>query len=185
MTSLLFNTLSRLVRAFLPRRKHLLISWLQSPPTLILQPKKIKPVTVSLFSPSIYHEVMGLDPMNLVFWKLSFKPVFLLSSFTFIERLFNFFSLFAIITKRWIQPKCPSTDDIEAVVCVYAHDVIFNSHKTGEILSFVTKWMDLQCIMLSELVKERNTNSIYCYLYEEFKKWIQRKESDSQMQRRN
>ena len=58
--SLLFNMLSRLVLAFLPRRKCLLISWLQSPPAVILEPKKIKSVTVSIVSPSICHEVMGL-----------------------------------------------------------------------------------------------------------------------------
>ena len=56
--SLLFNTLSRFVTAFLPRRKHLLISWLQSLSTVILEPKKIKSVTVSTVSPFICHEVM-------------------------------------------------------------------------------------------------------------------------------
>ena len=62
--------------AFLPRRKRLLISWLQSPYTVILEPKKIKSLTVSLVSPSIRHEVMGLDAMILVLWMLSFKPTF-------------------------------------------------------------------------------------------------------------
>ena len=66
--SLLFNTLSRFVLAFLPSNKHLLISWLQSPPTVISEPKKKKPVITSTFSPSIYHEVMGLDVMILVFF---------------------------------------------------------------------------------------------------------------------
>ena len=65
--SLLFNMLSRLVIAFLPRSKHLLISWLQSPSAVILEPKKIKLVTVSMVSPSICHEVMGPDAMILVF----------------------------------------------------------------------------------------------------------------------
>ena len=65
--SLLFNMLSRVVIAFLPRSKGLLISWLQSPSAVILEPKKIKPVTVSIFSPSICDEVMGLDAMILVF----------------------------------------------------------------------------------------------------------------------
>ena len=65
--SLLFNVLSRLVIAFLPRSKHLLISWLQSPSAVILELKKIKSVTVSIVSPSICHEVMGLDGMILVF----------------------------------------------------------------------------------------------------------------------
>ena len=80
--SLLFNMLSWLVITFLPRSKHLLISWLQSPSSVILEPKKIKPLTVSIVSPSICHEVMGLNAMILVFWILSFKPTFPLSSFT-------------------------------------------------------------------------------------------------------
>ena len=61
VTSLFFNMLSRLVIAFLPRSKCLLISWLQSPSTVILEPRKIKSVTVSIVYPSISHEVMGLD----------------------------------------------------------------------------------------------------------------------------
>ena len=65
--SLLFNTLSRFATSFLPRSKRLLISWPQSPFTVILKPKKIRTVTASTFSPSIYHEVMGLDAMILVF----------------------------------------------------------------------------------------------------------------------
>ena len=65
--SLLFNMLSRFVTAFLPRNKCLLISWLQSRSTVILEPKKIKSVIVSILSPSICHEVMRLDAMILVF----------------------------------------------------------------------------------------------------------------------
>ena len=65
--SLLFNMLSRLVITFLPSSKHLLISWLQSPSAVILEPKKIKSDTVSTVSPSISHEVMGPDAMILVF----------------------------------------------------------------------------------------------------------------------
>ena len=61
--SLLFNMLSRLVITFLPRSKRLLISWLQSPSAVILDPRKIKSLTVSLVSPSICHEVMGPDTM--------------------------------------------------------------------------------------------------------------------------
>ena len=64
--SQLFNTLSRLVITFLPRSKHLLISWLQSPSAVILEPLKIKSVTVSIVSPSICHEVMGLDAVILI-----------------------------------------------------------------------------------------------------------------------
>ena len=65
--SLLFNKLSRLVITFLPKSKHLLISWLQSPSAVILETKKIKSSTVSTVSPSIYHEVVGPDAVVLVF----------------------------------------------------------------------------------------------------------------------
>ena len=93
--SLLFNILSRLVIAFLPRSKHLLISWLQSPSSVNLEPPKIKAITVSIVSPSICHEVMWPDAMILVFWMLSFKPDSSLSSVTFIKRLFSSSSLCA------------------------------------------------------------------------------------------
>ena len=83
--SLFFNILSRLVVAFLLRSKCVLITWLQSPPAVILEPQNIKSLTVSIVSPSIYHEVMGLDAMILVFWMLSFKPTF----FTFFKRIFS------------------------------------------------------------------------------------------------
>ena len=65
--SLLFNMLSRLVITFLPRSKHLLILWLQSPSAVILEPRKIKSATVSTVSPSICHEMMGPDAMTFVF----------------------------------------------------------------------------------------------------------------------
>ena len=94
--SLLFNMLSRFVIASFRRSKHLLISWLQSPSVGILEPRKIKSDTVSIVSPSISHEVMRPDAMILVSWILSFKPAFSLFYFTFIKRLFNSSSLFAI-----------------------------------------------------------------------------------------
>ena len=81
--SLLFNMLSRLVIAFLPRSKWLFISWLQSPSAVILEPKKINSPTLYVVSPSICHEVIGPDTMTLVFWMLSFKP-------TFSQLLFHF-----------------------------------------------------------------------------------------------
>ena len=87
--SLVLNMLSKLVIAFFPKSKCLLISWLQSPSAVILEPPKIKSVTVSTVSPSICHEVMGPDVMILVFWMLSFKRTFSLYSFTFIKRLFS------------------------------------------------------------------------------------------------
>jgi len=83
---------------FLPRSKCLLISWLQSPSAVILEPKKTKSVTASNFFPaSICHEVMGPDAMILIFLMLSFKPAFSLSSLTLIKRLFSFSSLSAIL----------------------------------------------------------------------------------------
>ena len=91
-----FSTLSRFVIAFLPRSKHLLISWLQSPSTVILDPKKRKSVTTFTFSPSICLEVMEPDDMILDFLISSFKPALSLSSFTLIKRLFSSSSLSAI-----------------------------------------------------------------------------------------
>ena len=77
--SLLFNMLSRLVIAFLPKKKRLLISWLQLPSAVILEPQKIKSDTVSTVSPSICHELMGPNAMIFVFWMLNFKSTFSLS----------------------------------------------------------------------------------------------------------
>ena len=95
MMSLLFNTLSTFVIAFLPRSKHL-ISWLQSPSTVILEPKKRKSVTASTLSPSICHEMMGLHAMILVFFIFSFKLTFSLSSSTLIYGFFSSSLLSAI-----------------------------------------------------------------------------------------
>ena len=78
MSLFFFNMLSRLVITFLPRSQHLLISWLQSPSAVILEPKKI--VCYCFCFPPICLEVMGPDAMILVFWTLSFKPAFSLSS---------------------------------------------------------------------------------------------------------
>ena len=86
---LLFNMLPRLVKTFHSRSKCLLLSWLQSPSAVILEPRKIKSATVSIVSTSICHEVMGLDAMILVFWMLSFKPTFPLSSFTLVDRIYE------------------------------------------------------------------------------------------------
>ena len=94
--SLLFNMLPKLVITFLWSSKPLLISWLQSPSAVILEPQKIKFVTVSTVSPSICHEVMRLDAMILIFWMLSFKTAFSLSYFIFINKLFSSSSLSAI-----------------------------------------------------------------------------------------
>ena len=102
--SLLFNTLSRLVITFLLRSKWLLISWVQSQPAVILEPPQIKSLTVSIVSPSICHEVMGQDAMIFfVFWMLSFKPTFSLSSFTFIKMLFSSLSAIKLVSSACTQ----------------------------------------------------------------------------------
>ena len=101
--SKVISLLFRFVIAFLPRHNCLLISWLQSPFTVILELKKIKSVTVYIVSPSICHEVMGLKAVILVFWMLSFKPTFSFSSYTFFKRLFSSSSLSAMSGVIWIS----------------------------------------------------------------------------------
>ena len=78
--SLIFNMLPRLLIAFLPSSNRLLISWLQSPSAVILEPKKIKSVTVSIAFPFICHEVMGPDANILLFGMLSFKPTLIFTT---------------------------------------------------------------------------------------------------------
>ena len=124
--SLLFNKLSRLIITVLLRSKHLLISWLQSPSTVILEPKQIKSAAVS---PSICHEAMRPDAMILVFWMLSFEPTFSLFSFTFIKRLFSysFLSAITVVSSVYLKlliflsailvPACASSSPV-------SHDVL-------------------------------------------------------------
>ena len=102
---LLFRMLSKLVIAFLPRSKCLLISWLWSPSTVSLEPKKTKSVIVPTFSPSICHEVMGLDAVILIYLMLSFKPAFSLSSFILIKRLFSCssFSQIRVVSSAYMR----------------------------------------------------------------------------------
>ena len=92
--SLLFNMLSRLVITFLPRSKRLLISWLQSPSAVILEPRKINSDTVSTVSPSISHEVMGPDAMIFVLWVLSFKPAYFTLLFNLHQEVLQFLFTF-------------------------------------------------------------------------------------------
>ena len=122
---------SSLVIAFLPRSKRLLISWLQSPSAVILEPKKIKSLTISIISPSICHEVMRPDPMILVFWMLSYKLTFLLSSFTFIKRLFSSSSLSAI----------------RVVSSAYLRLLIFSLCNLDSILCFIPSWYFAWCTL--------------------------------------
>ena len=94
VTSLLFNILSSLVIIFLPRSRHLLISWLQSPSAVILEPQKIKSDTVSTVYLSISHKVMGLDAMIFVFGMLSFKSTFPTLHYHFHQEAFLFLFTF-------------------------------------------------------------------------------------------
>ena len=127
--SLLFNMLSILIKAFLARSKHLLISLLQSPSAVILEPKKVKSVTVYIVFPSICHEVMGLDAMILVFGMLSFKPIFSHSSFMFIKRLFSSSSLSAIrVVSSASEVIHISPSNLDSSLCLLqpstSHDVL-------------------------------------------------------------
>ena len=88
VTPLLFNMLSVFVITFLPRKKNLLIPWLQLPSAVTLDPKKIKSVTVSIFPPSICHEVMGLDATILSFLNVEFQVSFFAFLFHFHQETF-------------------------------------------------------------------------------------------------
>ena len=104
--SLIFNTLSRSVIAFLPRSKHLLISWLQSPSAVISEPNKRKSVTTALFPPSIFHEVMGAGCHNLSFFLIfNFNLALSLSSFTLMKKLFSSSSLsaFRMVSSSYLR----------------------------------------------------------------------------------
>ena len=139
--------LCRLVIVFLPKSKYLLISWLQSPPAVISEPKKIKSVTVSIDSPSICHEVMGLNAMILVFWMLRFKPAFSLSSFTFIKRLFSssLLSAVRVISSVYLRlliffwtiliPVCASFR-----MAFHSPSIFFVHRRTGKCF----KWMQMR-----------------------------------------
>ena len=130
--SLLFNMLSRFVIAVLPGSKCLLISWLQSPSVVILEPikNKIKSVTISIVSQSICHETMRPDAMIIVFWMLSFKPAFSLSYFIFIKKLFISSSL-SVISVLLSAYLCYwyFSGNIESSLCFthsgISHDVLY------------------------------------------------------------
>ena len=130
--SLLFNTLSRFVIAFLPRTKWLFVSWLQSPSAMILEPPPQKKIYHCFhFSLSICHEVMGSYVMIFVFFMLSFKPAFSLSSFTLIKRLFSSSLLFChysgVICISEVIDISPSNLDFNLwfVQPSISHDVLF------------------------------------------------------------
>ena len=159
---LLLNMLSILVITFLPRSKRLLISWLQSPCAVILEPQKIKSDTVSTVSPSICHEVMGPDAMIFVFWMLSFKPTVSLSSFTFIKRLFSSSSLSAmrVVSSaylRWLIfllailiPACASS----------SNNGLLLSYKKDAFESVLMREMSLEPIIQSEVSQKEKDKYI-------------------------
>ena len=124
--SLLFKMLSSFFIAFLPRSKYLLISWLQSPSAVILEPKNMKSDTVSTISPCISHKVMGPDAMIFVFWMLSFKPTFSLSSFTFIKFFFTFCHKGGVICLSKVIDTSPG--NLDSSLCFLqpsvSHDVL-------------------------------------------------------------
>ena len=142
--SLLFNMLSKLVKTFLPRCKHLLISWLHSSSAVIWEPQKIKSVTVSTVS-----HLFGMKwcdrmhhQMHLVFWMLSFKPTFSLSSFTFIKRLFSSssLSLIRVVSSAYLRlliflpailiPACASSSPAFLMMYSVSWDAELNSRVT-------------------------------------------------------
>ena len=101
------TVMSLLFKPLLPKSKHLLISWLKSPPTVILEENKenMKSVTVPTVSPSICHEVMGPDAMFFIFWMLSYKPAFSFFSFTCIKRLISssLLSVFRVASSAYLR----------------------------------------------------------------------------------
>ena len=105
LMSLLFNALSRFIIAFLPRWKHLLISWLKAPYKVILEPMKVKSVTASTFPPIYLPWSDGNDAMIFVFWILTFKPDFSPSSFSFIKRFFSssFLSAIRVVSSAYLR----------------------------------------------------------------------------------
>ena len=134
---LLFNTLSRFVTAVLPKRNHLLISWLQSQSAVILEPKRRKSVTTSTFSPSICYEVMRPDAVILVFLIFSFKLTLSLSSFTLTKRLLSSFSLSAIrvvpsVSLRLLMFLLPTDSSLELIQPGTAHVSSTRLNKQGK-----------------------------------------------------
>ena len=178
--SLLFNMLSRLVITFLPRSKCPLISWLQSPSAVILEPKKIKSLTFSILFLFICHEVTGLDAIILVFWILNFKPTFTLSSFTFIKKLFSSLlsALLVLPFSYWrlliflpaiLIPGCSSSSlafhmmynayKLNKRVTIYTLDVLFSLFGTS--LLFHVKFSQLLLDLHTDFSGGRSSDLVF------------------------
>ena len=188
---LLFNMLSRLVKIFLPRSKSLLISRLQSPSAVILKPTKVKSLTVSIVSQSRCHEVIEPDAMILVFWMLSFKPTFSLSSFTFIKRLFSSSSLSAIrvVSSAYMRlliflpailiPACASSSLAFLVMCseyklnkqgtIYSLHVFFHYLKRVCYSTSRSNCCFLTCILMSQ---KAGQVVWYSHLFQNFQQFV-------------
>ena len=134
--SLLFITLSRLVRTFLPRSKCLLISWLQSPSEVILEAKKIKSVTVSIVS------TWDQGAMIFIFWNLSFKPAFLLSYFTFIKRLLSYSSLSAIrvVSSAYLRLLVLPPSNLDFNLCFIQPGMMYPAYKLNKQGDNIQPW---------------------------------------------
>ena len=138
-----FNMLSRFVLTFLPISKHLLISWLQSPSAVILRPRNKVCHCFHCF-PIDLHEMMGLDTMILIFWKLNLKPAFSVSSFTFIERPFSYslLSVMMVVSSSYLRlliylptiliPACASSS--------LAFHMIYSTYKLNEQGDNIQSW---------------------------------------------
>ena len=184
-----FNTLSRFVIAFLPRSHHFLISWLESPSTVILEPKKRKSVSTSTFSPSICHEVMGLDAMILVFLMFSFKLDFALSSFTLFKRFFSsaLLSAIRVVSSAYLRllmfvgpiliPACTSSFLMMFLAyrlnkqgdsrqpCLTPFSILNQSVVPFRILT-VASWSAYRFLM--KWMKKSQTHTVWFHLYETF-----------------
>ena len=137
--SLLFNMLCRLVITFLPMNKCLLISWLQSPSEVILEPPEIR---LAIVSPFICQEMKGPDAMILVFWMLSFKPTFSLSSFTFIKWLFSSSSLSAIrvVLSAGLRLLFPPPRNLDSSWCFIYPSVSYSSYTLNKQGDTIQPW---------------------------------------------
>ena len=161
--SLFFNMLSRLVIAFLPRSKSLLISWLQSPSAVILEPRKIKSLTVFIVSPSICYEVMALDAMIFTFWMLSFKPAFTFFPFTFIKEAFWF--LFALCHKGGVIciseviDISPSSLD-SSLFIIQPWCIMYSAYKLNKQSDNIQPWCTPFPILNLSIVENINNNKI-------------------------
>ena len=160
--------LSRSVITFLLRSKRLLISQQQSPSAVILEPRKIKSDTISTVSPSIFHEMMGLDAMILVFWIQSYI-ISARTSFPRTERDMctpMFIAALFIIAKTWKQPRCPSADEwIRKQWYIYTMEY-YSAIKKNSFESVLMRWMKLEPIIQSEVSqKEKHQYSILMHIY--------------------